>query len=170
MAETGVLPPDARVELLEGEIIDMSPRGPFHGGVTKFLNAHFAKQSRERYLVSVQDPLHLSDVSEPRPDLMLLKVAPGFYATRHPEPEDVFLLVEVCDTSLDYDRDRKLPLYAPAGVPEVWLVNLAEQSLEIYHDPRAAGYHSSAIRQTGDHAQPRAFPDVIDVGALFKRG
>src|SRR5580658_5182143 len=95
MAETGVLRPDARDELLDGQIVDMSPIGPFHGGVTKFLNQVFAAAAKGRWTTSVQDPVRLDDHSEPEPDLMLLKPAPDFYRSRHPLPAEVFLLVEI---------------------------------------------------------------------------
>jgi Uma2 family endonuclease len=93
MAETGVLPPDARVELLNGEIIDLSPIGPFHGGVANYLNQFFTNAARHRWIMSVQNPVRLEDHSEPQPDLMLLKPASDFYRKRHPQPEDVFLLI-----------------------------------------------------------------------------
>src|SRR6185503_12493440 len=92
MAETGVLKPDARVELLDGKIIDMSPIGPFHGGSVKRLIRLFNKPSAGRWLVSAQDPVHLDDNSEPQPDLMLLKPLADDYTSRHPVPDDVFLL------------------------------------------------------------------------------
>src|SRR5205809_4820442 len=104
MAETGVLRPDARLELLDGQIIDMSPIGPFHGGVTKRLNRLFTRLGEGRWVVAVQDPVHLDEHSEPQPDLMLLKPVSGDYTNRHPGPDDVFLLIEVSDTSLAYDR------------------------------------------------------------------
>ena len=98
MAEIGVLRPDARVELLDGQVIDMSPIGPLHGGVVKRLNQHFTRLSKGRWMVAVQDPVHLNDYSEPQPDLMLLKPTPGDYTDRHPRPEDLFLLIEVAET------------------------------------------------------------------------
>src|SRR5580704_16484999 len=103
MAETGELAPDARVELLDGQIIDMSPIGPFHGSVTKYLNQFFSAASRGRWIVGVQDPARLDDHSEPQPDLTLLKPSANFYRNRHPQPKDVFLLVEISDTSLEKD-------------------------------------------------------------------
>src|ERR1043165_8833237 len=108
MAETGILRPDARVELLDGKIIDMSPIGPFHGGVTKRLIRFFTLLAKGRWIVSAQDPLHLDQHSEPQPDLMLLKPAADDYTSRHPIPADVFLLIEVADTTLALDRDEKL--------------------------------------------------------------
>ena len=105
MTESGVLGPDARVELLNGQIIDMSPIGPFHAGLVKRLSRIFNLEAKGRWIVSTQDPVRLDDHSEPVPDLMLLKPASDDYTSRHPQPEDVFLLIEVSDTTLDYDRE-----------------------------------------------------------------
>src|SRR5208282_1431106 len=127
MAETGVLRPDARVELLDGEIIDMSPIGPFHGGVTNFLITFFADVARGRWITTAQNPVRLGDLSEPQPDLMLLRPTPDFYRSRHAQPEDVFLLVEISDSSLERDQEEKLPVYARAGIAEVWIVDLNDQ-------------------------------------------
>jgi Uma2 family endonuclease len=108
MAETGVLRPDARVELLNGEIIDLSPVGPFHGSITKCLNRFFSKAAKGRWLMAVQDPVRLDNHSEPQPDLMLLKPAPDFYRQRHPLPEDDILPIEVSDSTLEADQAEKL--------------------------------------------------------------
>jgi len=170
MAETGVLRPDARVELLDGRIIDMSPIGPFHGGVTNHLNEIFTTASRGRCGTSVQNPLHLDDHSEPQPDLMLLKPAADFYRKRHPVPEDVFLLVEVSDTTLELDREEKLPAYGRAGVAEVWIVDLNHATIEVYREPHFTGYGSKTILRAGEQAKPLAFPDVaVAVAELLKR-
>jgi hypothetical protein len=170
MGETGVLRPDARVELLDGQIIDMSPIGPSHGSVVKRLNHFFHGVSQGRWLLAVQDPLHLDNHSEPQPDLMLLKPAADFYRRRHPGPGDVFLLVEVSDSTLDFDREAKLPAYARAGVVEVWIVNLTEETLEIYREPNFTGYSSVQTLRPGDQASPSRFPNaVIDVAQLLSR-
>ena len=170
MAETGVLRPDARVELLDGQIIDMSPIGPFHGRVTKILNQFFSAASQGRWIVSVQDPAQLDDYSEPEPDIMLLKPSGDFYGERHPRPEDVFLLVEIADTSLERDQEEKLPAYASSGIAEVWIVGLNEQTIEVYRQPQFTGYSSKTILSAGDTASPQMFPDAkVDVGELLKR-
>lgn len=170
MAETGVLRPDARVELLDGRIIDMSPIGPFHGGLVKRFSRIFHLKARGRWLVSTQDPLHLDDHSEPEPDLMLLKPSADDYTRRHPRPEEVCLLIEVSDTTLDLDREEKLPAYGRAGIPEVWIVNLNNETIEVYREPHFTGYGSKAVLRAGDHASPAAFPDVsVDVAELLKR-
>jgi hypothetical protein len=171
MGETGVLRPDARVELLDGEIIDMAPIGSFHGGATNRLVSLFVRLSKGRWIVSAQNPLRLNEHSEPQPDLMLLKPAVDDYTTRHPGPEDVFLLVEVADTSLAFDRAEKLPAYGKAGGREVWIVNLSERTLEVYREPHFSGYASTAILRAGDKAQPLLFPDVaVDVANLLRHG
>jgi Uma2 family endonuclease len=142
MAEAGVLKPDARVELLDGEIIDMSPIGPFHGGVAWRLSRLFNKLSNDRWFVWSQNPVRLDAHSEPQPDLMLLKPERGDYTRRHPQPEDVHLTIEVSDTTLDLDRERKLPIYGRAGIAEVWIVNLVDQTIEVYREPHFAGYNA----------------------------
>lgn len=170
MAETGVLRPDAHVELLNGEIIEASPIGPVHGGLVKRLNRLFNLKAKGRWTVSTQDPLHLDDHSEPEPDVMLLKPAADDYTSRHPQPDDVFLLIEVSDTTLDYDRAEKLPAYGRAGVPEVWIVNPQSAILEVYREPHFTGYGSKTVLKAGEQAKPLAFPDaVVEVAELLKR-
>lgn len=169
MAETGILRPDARVELLDGKIIDMSPIGPFHGGSVNRLIRLFSKLSNGRWLVSAQNPVHLDDYSEPQPDLMLLKPAADDYTSRHPVPEDVFLLIEVADSSLELDREEKLPAYGRAGIREVWILNLSAKTIEVSREPHFTGYGSNQALRAGDKASPLAFPDVVvDVAELLK--
>ena len=170
MAETGVLRPDARVELLDGEIVDMSPIGPFHGGVVARLNRLFSLHCKDRWLIWPQNALQLNDHSEPQPDVILLKPSPDDYTNNNPRPEDVFLLVEVSDSSLAIDVEKKLPLYGRAGVAEVWIVNLEEGVVEIYREPHFDGYGSKTVLGDGDQARPLAFPDVaVDVAELLRR-
>ncbi|HAV63159.1 MAG TPA: Uma2 family endonuclease [Verrucomicrobiales bacterium] len=170
MAETGVLSPDARVELLNGEIIDLSPIGPFHGGVTKYLIDVFSGAAKSRWKLSVQDPVCIDEHSQPQPDVMLLRPAADFYRRRHPQPKDVFLLIEVADTSLEQDREVKLPAYGRAGIAEVWIVNLNELTVEVHREPHFEGYAARTVLKVGDHARPAAFPDVVvDVAELLKR-
>jgi Uma2 family endonuclease len=168
MAETGVLKPGTRVELLDGRIIDMSPIGPLHGGLVNRLNRLFNRLAKGRWLVSAQNPLRLDDHSEPEPDVMLLKPAADDYTSRHPQPDDVFLLVEVSDTTLDYDREEKLPAYGRAGIREVWIVNMNDRVIEIHREPHFTGYGASTILRAGDKAAPLAFPDAaVDVAELL---
>jgi Uma2 family endonuclease len=169
LAETGVLRPDERVELVDGRIIDMSPIGPLHGGVVILLNHMFHQLSQRRWAVTVQGPVRLDDASEPQPDVMLVKPAPDFYRRRHPKPEDVFLLIEVSDSTLETDREVKLPVYARAGIVEVWIVDLVNGRLEVYREPRSAGYANTRILHEGESAAPVLFPDaVIEVAKLLR--
>jgi Uma2 family endonuclease len=170
MAETGVLRPDARVELLNGEIIDSSSVTPLHASTKRWLSNHFIQIANERFIVGVSSPLHLDDHSEPEPDVMLLKPASDDYTSRHPQPDDVFLLIEVSDTTLDYDHEEKLPAYGRAGVAEVWIVNLNETTIEVYREPHFTGYGSKTILRAGDTIAPLAFPDAaVDVAKLLKK-
>ncbi len=170
MAETGVLRPDVRVELLNGKIIDMSPIGPFHGGLINRLIRIYSKLSNGRWQTSAQNPLRMDDHSEPEPDFMLLKPSEDDYTSRHPRPDDVFLLIEVSDATLDFDRDEKLPAYGRAGVAEVWIADLKNGTIEVYRDPHFTGYGSKNILYSGDLAVPQAFPDVVvSVAELLKR-
>jgi Uma2 family endonuclease len=125
MAEAGILSEDDRVELLEGEIVAMSPIGSRHAGLVNRLNRLFSQRAGDQVVVSVQNPVRLGGYSEPQPDLALLRPRADFYTSSHPGPEDVLLAVEVAETSAAVDREVKVPLYARFGVPEVWLVDLA---------------------------------------------
>ena len=168
LAEVGVLHEDERVELLNGVIVPMVPIGPFHGGSVKRLVHLFERQSRDRWITSAQDPLLLGPNDEPQPDLMLLKPDANFYCGRHPEPQDVFLLIEVADSTLLTDRQEKLPIYARAGIPEVWIVNLPERVVEVYSQPTETGFAQTRNFRPGDSLSPSAFSDVtIDTLALL---
>ena len=170
MAETGVLQPDARVELLDGKIIDMSPIGPFHGDVTTYLTEFLAAAAKGRWRTRVQNPVRLDEHSEPQPDLVLAKPIANAYRRRHPQPDEVYLLIEVSDTTLAADVEEKLPAYGRAGIAEVWIVNLNDLTIEIYREPNFAGYGSKTVLRPGDQAKPLAFPDVaVDVAELLKK-
>ena len=141
MAETGILTPEDRVELIEGEIVDLAPIGSAHGGTTIRLTSLVARAVAEgRVLASIQAPLRLDPHNEPQPDLMLLRPRADFYRDSHPTPTDVLLLVEVADSSLAFDRGPKLALYARHGVPEVWLIDLPGRTVEICREPGPEGY------------------------------
>ncbi len=160
MAETGILKPDARVELIDGEIVDMMPTGPFHCGVIYELVMNLNRLASGRWVVASQGPLHVDDHNEPEPDLMLLRPPGKKYKKAHPIPEDVFLVVAVSDSSLTRDQQTKLPLYAKAGVEEVWILNVPQRQLEVYRQPNFLGYESKTVVRSGDFA-PAAFPDAL---------
>jgi len=158
-----------RVELLQGRIIDMSPIKPKHAGVVAFFIHYLSRQLSEDYIVNAQNPISLSDRSEPEPDISVLRYRDDFYKRSHPQAEDVHLLIEVADTSLDKDQKVKLPLYAAAGIPEVWIVNLTEEQLEQYTEPTAEGYSLIRIFRAGDALQ-RDWIGELEVGRLFREG
>ncbi len=168
MGETGILGPDARVELIEGELIEMPPIGSRHAAAVDFLSMHFARAVGDAAVVRTQNPLRLADDSEPQPDLMLLSPSADRYRSAHPRPEDVLLLIEVADTTLAFDRETKLPLYARHGVSEVWILDLDAQQLEVYREPRAGSYHRKLERRESDAIAPVALPTAaLRVGAVF---
>lgn len=160
MGETGILKPEDRVELIEGEIIQMSPIGKRHAACVAFLLRRFDRAVGDRAIVQVQNPVRIGFRSEPEPDLMLLKPKADFYASGHPGPSDVLLLIEVSDTSESFDREVKLPLYAHAGIAEFWRVDLEKRQIEVFRDPRSGTYASTAIHGRGASLSPAAFPDI----------
>jgi Uma2 family endonuclease len=140
MAEVGILDPEARVELIDGEIIDMAPPGSPHAATVLYLTQILVRAVGDRALVLAQNPVRLSKYSEPQPDLALLRPRDDFYRERHPQPDDVLLIVEIAATSLRFDRETKLPLYARHGIPEMWLVDLGSRRLMRHRAPRNGSY------------------------------
>jgi len=160
MLRAGILTEDDRVELIEGEIVEMAPIGSRHAGCVKRLVRRFSQAIGEQALLSVQDPLRLGERSEPQPDLALLRPRDDFYASSHPGPEDVLLIVEVAETSAEYDREVKLPLYARHGIPEVWLVDLEKEAVEVYRGPSPRGYSEARTLRRGSSLSPTPFPEL----------
>ena len=134
MSEIGILS-EKGIELIHGEILEMSPTGTKHSACINRLNALLSKLIREKAVISVQNPLQIDDFSEPEPDVAVLKYRQDFYELQHPQPADTLLIVEVADSSVDYDREVKLPIYAAAGIPEFWLVDLNMRQIEAYEKP-----------------------------------
>jgi len=159
MAEAGILSEDDRVELIEGELVTMSPIGSRHAACVARLTA-LLFPVEGRGILWVQNPIRLGARSEPQPDVALLRYRPDFYASAHPGPEDVLLVVEVAETSADADRSLKIPLYARYGIPEAWLVDLLEERIEIYRHPTPQGYRSLHIAHRGETVSPTALPDL----------
>jgi len=139
MGEARIFPPDARLELIEGEIYEMPPIGSPHAACVTYL-AHVLNELGGGFSVRVQNPIRLNDFSEPQPDLALVRWRDDFYRSAHPTPADVLLVVEVADATVETDREVKIPLYAKAGIPEVWLVNIPGGRIEIYSDPSGDAY------------------------------
>ncbi|HEV8584012.1 MAG TPA: Uma2 family endonuclease [Methylomirabilota bacterium] len=162
MGETGILGPEDRVELIEGEIIEMSPIGSRHAGTVARIQHLFSTRLGDRAVVWVQNPLLLvQHQSEPEPDIILLEGRADFYVSGLPEPPDVRLLIEVAESSLPYDRRTKLPLYARAGVAEAWLVDLDAGRLEIHRAATGGAYRDVRIPRAGETFSPGAFADLV---------
>jgi Uma2 family endonuclease len=161
MAEVGILKPTDRVELIRGEIVHMSPPGRRHIAFVNNLNQMLVLRLAGRAIVSVQNPVALADDSEPQPDLAVLRTRVMPYKEVEISTEDVVLLIEVADSSLRYDRSTKLALYAEAGVPEYWLVDVAAEAIETYRLPGATGYRDvQRVAGAGAAVSLLAFPDA----------
>ncbi|MBK8540485.1 MAG: Uma2 family endonuclease [Ardenticatenia bacterium] len=139
LVEIGVLGADDRTELLNGEVFYKMPINSRHAGCVNRL-VRLIGRLAESPLIASQNPIRLSNISEPEPDVAVLRFRGDDYSDSHPEPQDVLLLIEVADSSLAVDRSIKAPLYAAAGIPELWIVDLAGEALEVYQDPDPAGY------------------------------
>ena len=169
MAEAGILREDDRIELIEGELIDMAPIGSNHASVVARLNAWLAAAAGGRFIVFPQNPVSLSEHSEPQPDLTLLKSRDDYYRDALPAAQDVLLLIEVADATLEYDRTTKVPLYARSGIAEVWLVNLRTVAIEVFRAPGVQGYARVTRIERGQRIAPLAFPDlVLQLDELFR--
>ncbi|MBD2457814.1 Uma2 family endonuclease [Nostoc sp. FACHB-87] len=170
MIESGILTEDDRVQLIRGEIVEMSPIGTKHAACVKCLNKILSTKLRDRVLIAIQDPVELNDNSQPQPDVALLKPRDDFYADAHPQPQDILLLIEVADSTIIYDREEKIPLYAEANIIAVWLIDINEQVVEVYQQPTATGYQHIQKFSGGEILSIPGFSDVtITVNEIFGR-
>ena len=160
MGETGLLGEDDRVELIDGEIVEMAAIGTRHFACVVNMTHVLMRSCGDRYFVSVQNPVIIGEITEPQPDLSLLKARPDPSGSL-PGPEDVALVIEVSDTTLSYDRDVKLPRYAAAGIPEVWIVNLEGGRIETHSGPSAEGYGISREYGPGEHARSGSMEGLL---------
>jgi Uma2 family endonuclease len=168
LAEIGVLPPDARVELIEGEIIDMAPIGNDHQSIVDRLTRELVTVVGERAIVRVQGSIRLSQWSEPGPDLVLLTPRPDFYRGEFALGTDTMLVIEVSDSTLRYDRDRKVPLYARHGVPEVWVVDVNADALLVHGELHDGKYERHVVLERPTSVPISRLPGVtLDLAALF---
>jgi Uma2 family endonuclease len=160
MGEVGILKPTDRVELIRGEIVEMSPAGRRHQAFVDNLLQLLAVRLAGRAIVSVQNAVVLADDTEPEPDLKILRRRPVPYKEREAHAEDVLLLIEVADSSLAYDRSTKLGLYAESGIPEYWVVDCRVEAIEIYRGPDRDRYRDVSRIEGVATVTPQAFPDV----------
>lgn len=168
MGETGVFAPDARVELIEGKIIEMSPIGSRHAGCVRLLSKTLNGQVGENAIISTQSPIRLSDLSEPQPDLAVLRFRQDYYREGHPGPDDVLLVIEVSDTTVQYDRHTKMPLYARAGIPEALLFSLPDDRLEDFSRPEMGVYQENRILNRGERFESTSVSGLtLDIAMIL---
>jgi Uma2 family endonuclease len=160
MLDAGILRDDDRVELIEGEIIEMSPMGSRHAAVVTCVTDVIVPLLKGNALLRPQLPLRLNEFNEPEPDIVVLKPRPDCYSSRHPGPADVFLVLEISDSSLKYDRDVKLPIYAAARLPEVWIADLPGDVVLVYREPSGKRDRTSLSFRRGDSLSCLKFPQI----------
>lgn len=168
MGEAGILNEDSRVELIEGEIIDMAPIGSRHAGTVSQLSRLLERAVGDHAIIWTQNPFILDDHSEPEPDIALLRPRADFYKSSHPRPEDVLLVIEVAESSLRYDQKVKAPLYARHGIPELWLVDVENHRLTIYRRPESGVYQDLVTPGAMTAIAPSLLPvAILDLSGLF---
>lgn len=167
MAEVGILKSDDKVELLNGEIIKKSPIGSLHAGYLIIIDELLSDELGKKVHINIQSPVRLGNFSEPEPDLMILKRRKDYYLTRLPRPKDILLIVEVADTTLEKDRAVKAPLYAKAGIPEYWILNVPEKQLEVFSIPKNGKYQNESIVKGQESAYFEAFEINIKASDIF---
>ena len=160
MIETGIFHEDERIELINGELVRMVPIGHSHSGQVNRLNRTFGRALNQSVLLSVQNPVTLPDFSEPQPDIMLLRPRDDDYSRSNPTAADVFLIIEVADSSLAYDQQVKGLTYAQASIQDYWIVDLVDGTLLVHRQPTPAGYTSVQTLSRGDSVTPLAFPEL----------
>jgi len=162
MAEAGILHEDDRVELLDGRIVQMTPIGSRHAGCVNHVTALLYRRLGDTVILAIQNPVILGTYWEPQPDIAVLRPRPDAYRTRHPNPEDILLIVEVGDSSVGWDRDTKIPAYAAAGIAEVWLVDLERERVEVYRSPGPRGYQEIRSLTRGESVSAL----LVEAGAI----
>jgi Uma2 family endonuclease len=161
MAEVGILSPRDRVELVDGEVVTMSPIGPRHGAAVARATRALVTQARDAAIVRVQSPVRLDFYTQPEPDVVLARPRADFYATAHPGAADVLLIVEVAEWSIDYDLEVKAPLYARNGVPEYWVVDLNENRVLCHSEPADGAYRKVRTCGRGEPLAPLLLPACV---------
>ena len=168
MAEAGIIADGERVELIEGEIIEMSPIGDRHMLAVNRATMIFARGVGDRAVVSVQNPARMDRYNEPQPDVVLIRPREGFYGKGKPAPEDVLLMIEVADTTLRKDLNLKLPVFARNGVQEVWIVDLQNDRILVFRDPKGKTYRAGETVTRGQQLHCNAFPEfLLEAGELL---
>lgn len=160
MTEVGILPEESGWEVIDGYLIDKMTIGSNHAGTVNKLNRALVILLGKEAVVAIQNPVHIDEYNEPEPDIALLKPREDFYTESLPAPGDVLLLIEISDSTVEYDRDIKKLLYAEAGIAEFWLVNLKENTIECYSSPKNGNYRLAQIFESGETVQSKMIDDL----------
>lgn len=160
MAEHGAFAPDERVELFEGEIIEISPIGSLHVRCVNFLSNYLNRLFATTHIISIQNPIILNDLSEPQPDISVVRFREDFYKDELPGAADISLIIEVSDRSVEFDRSKKFPKYAAAGIPEAWLINLEAERVEVHSNAKETTYGMVKIYQRGENVISETMPNL----------
>lgn len=168
MVSAGIFSEDDKIELINGYLIKKMSIGSKHGSTVTRLARLLIKQLDDQAVVTIQNPITINEFSEPEPDVVVAKPQDDFYADGHPTPKDILLLIEVADTSLAFDRNAKIPLYAAADVPEAWLVDLIANEITVFRKPEGAVYRESEVFKSGQSIPLPGFAEasiaVSDLG------
>jgi|APTNR8051073442_1049403.scaffolds.fasta_scaffold20477_2 Uma2 family endonuclease len=168
MDEAGVFAREARVELIEGEIVEMAPIGSLHAATVAFLHRRLVEGLGRRAVIWGQSPVVLDEFSAPQPDIAVLVPRSDHYRNSHPRPADILLMIEVADTTLAFDRDKKAPLYARSGIAELWIVDVERSAVHVFRDPQGERYASEQVVVAPPQMGIAAFPDlVVDLSGFF---
>lgn len=168
MIDAGVFAGNPNYELIEGEIVKKMTQGDFHIACVNRLTRLFGRFYNDEFILSVQNAVVIGDISEPEPDIALLKFQEDFYASGKADSDDVLLLIEVSDSTVKYDRNVKTRLYAEAGVVEVWIVNLPDQIIEVYSEPKKGKYQTIEKFDKKQTISPKSLPKVnLKVSDIF---
>ncbi|MBV8883304.1 MAG: Uma2 family endonuclease [Chroococcidiopsidaceae cyanobacterium CP_BM_RX_35] len=168
MIASGILTQSDHVELLEGCIIEMVPQEPPHASITSSFGNDFVMLFAGKAWVRQQLPITIAPNSEPEPDVALVRIDPNRYRDRHPVPEDIYLLIEVSHSTLNYDRHHKAKIYAKANIPEYWVVDVNQQQILVFREPQEGSYQVEQVLGVNDAIIPLAFPDVrVELSNLF---
>jgi Uma2 family endonuclease len=159
MAEAGILAADESVELIAGQIIQKMPKGPIHSALCKRIEKLIERLLGDQALVRLQDPIQLDIYSEPEPNIAVVRANVNFYADAHPIPSEVYLIIEISDSTVERDLSAKADLYAAAGIADYWVVNVKSQQLHVFREPQCDGYQRQTILKAQQSVSLLAFPD-----------
>lgn len=160
MAEAGILGPEERVELIEGHIIPMAAKNPPHSAITKHTADYLRDLVKGVADIRIQEPIHINSHSEPEPDIAVVRTAPRNYVDRHPTPEEVFLIIEVADSTLNFDRKNKAAIYAKAQIADYWVIDVRQKQIFVFREPTPIKYQHETVWDANTALVILQFPHI----------